>query len=57
MSKAATQPLESELNKLETQIKRIQAAINVANQKIKSLEEDIFKSRDRVGLPAGSFSR
>ena len=42
MSQAATQPLESELNKLESQIKRIQLAINVANQKIKSLEEDIF---------------
>lgn len=42
MSQAATQPLESELNKLESQIKRIQTAINVANQKIKSLEEDIF---------------
>jgi peptidoglycan hydrolase-like amidase len=42
MSQAATQPLESELNKLETQIKKIQGAINVANQKIKTLEEDIF---------------
>lgn len=42
MSKAATQPLESELNKLDTQIKRIQTAISVANNKIKTLETDIF---------------
>ncbi len=42
MSKVATQPLESELNKLEAQIKKIQTAINLANQKIKSLGEDIF---------------
>ena len=43
MSKAATQPLESELGKLENQIKRIQAAIDIANKKIESLENDIFE--------------
>jgi len=42
MSKAATQPLESELNKLDAQIKRIQTAISVANNKIKTLEANIF---------------
>lgn len=43
MSVAATQPLESELNKLENQIKRIQAAIDVASNKINLLEKSIFE--------------
>ena len=43
MSVDATKPLESELNKLELQISNIQGAINVANNKIKTLEENIFQ--------------
>jgi peptidoglycan hydrolase CwlO-like protein len=47
---AATQPLESELEKLDAQLKKIQLAINLAGQKIKLLEKDIFDREVKVEL-------
>jgi len=47
---AATQPLESELEKLDAQLKKIQAAITVANQKIGLLEKDIFDREVKMEL-------
>lgn len=50
MLETATKPLESELEKLDAQIKKIQIAINLANQKIVSLEKSIFDREVKMEL-------
>jgi len=49
MSIAATQPLEAELAKLDSQIENIQKSIDAATAKVNQLEQDIFNREVELG--------